>query len=264
MGHHVLSDLGLLGHFKEGIEAKAKEVDGISEAQAKRWRAWTEEIVADVVSVLLMGTWAVWAVAEVECSTTERMLRHKKDYPAPAVRLALLSHAALRQGFDENEGLRGISIAELAKQQPELAPWFAAVKPVVEFVLGELPDRLGTLASLCDTNRAELEKDVKWWSDQLTREELPNVPPELETARNVAAASLSAWSRAIDESMDATERQKKIKHLAKSTTEMLQKSGPPGTRGADQPSGVRKADGEALARELMASSRRRRESETPE
>lgn len=258
VGHHLLAELNLLQHFGEGIEHAVDGVDGMSASMIKRWRQWTEEIFADAVSVMLMGSWAIWSVVEVEWGSPQAMVRPTKSYPAPLVRIELMRHLAERLGFDTKDALRGIDLPQIAADHPALQPDLAAVKPVVELMLEALPHNLGTLATLCKVDPGRFEKSVRGWSKILLQAHIPASPPALETARYITAGALARWAKITGEAASAEDRAKRVKALASSTLEALQRSGPPGTRGEKLPSGKRPEIGIDLAQKLTQAIARRR------
>jgi hypothetical protein len=77
VGHHIQDKLNLIGYFREGIGKTA----AASGEKDTAWSAWSAEIFADVFSVLAVGRWAAWSVAEVERSTPDRMRVTRNRYP---------------------------------------------------------------------------------------------------------------------------------------------------------------------------------------
>ena len=57
----------------------------------QRWREWSPEIFADWYSVLTMGQWALWAMAQFELQAQTDMLKPRRSYPSALARLHLLA-----------------------------------------------------------------------------------------------------------------------------------------------------------------------------
>ncbi len=258
-GHHLLSDLHLVRHVGEGVEAAAKEAGGSSDSLPKRWRAWSEEVFADAVSIVLMGPWSLWSIVEVEWSTDELMQKPKRDYPPPIVRIALMARMLEQLGVEPRPALRGLELPDAATAPPLLAQHLAAVEPVVRFLLAPLPDGLGTLASLAGFNAASQRQAVDWWVAQLRAGDTRVVPPKLSTAREVTAATVARWADFGNEDQTPDDWAAAASGLAKSAMDLLSQSGPPGTRADVQPSGATAAEGKKLCQMMITKLRERRQ-----
>ncbi len=79
--------------FRLEIEAAVAAAGGKPE-DAARWGTWAPEIFADWYSVLTMGPWALWALAQVELMEKPKMTQMRFGYPPPLVRLALVARLA--------------------------------------------------------------------------------------------------------------------------------------------------------------------------
>ncbi|MFI9811393.1 hypothetical protein [Saccharothrix variisporea] len=111
-GHHVQHDLGLVRRTAEALEAV------MPDDTADHWHDWAREAFADAYSVLMVGTAAAWAVAELEFGPPAQLARVPRDgdrYPPPCVRLALLGEIA-----------RVLGLADPGPGATEVADWLAA------------------------------------------------------------------------------------------------------------------------------------------
>ena len=260
IGHEVYTALNLTSHVREGVKAAARTV--LNDAESDRWRNWSEEIFADVFSVLMMGTAAVRGVTEVERATTARMVRPTQKYPAPAVRLELIAETARRLGGVPDDWLAGIKPRAIASTDTAAERHMGAVSPVVTFLLDStLPGSLGTLRDLCDANPNRWPDhvgNVASWVPQVSVGVDSAFAGDITTARYVCAASVAAWHELTTKDNDET-RKKNLVQLASASSSILMKSGPPGTRAAAQPDADESPRGHDLCTALLKNARRTRE-----
>ena len=122
VGHHIQHDLleklRLVYRFEDQLAA-AVEKEGCEGANPAQWKAWGEEIFADAFSIYNMGTWAVWAMTELELGDDPSMLAEKDNYPPSAVRLKLMAKLASELELDGTDGLRGHDPDKLAADKDE-------------------------------------------------------------------------------------------------------------------------------------------------
>jgi hypothetical protein len=261
VGHHVQHELDLVPHFRLGMTASAVACGFTPDDAAACWGAWGEEIFADMFSIMLMGQWAVRAMAEAEVGTPARMIRRKTKYPAPVIRLALMERAAARLRLDVSEVLQGLDLKSLAEGDATTRADYGVVESAVEFALGPLPGDLGTLATLClfDKRTFGEEGAVEGWSLMLAQDAPLTLDERtmrrLETARHVACASFSAWvglSRVGD-----PRRRTHLRGLIKARTiDMLLQSGPREVRAGGAPAGAAPADSGRRLAGLLLKARR--------
>lgn len=248
VGHHVQGKLGLGGYFRDGI---ASAVATVLPDQSERWRAWGEEIFADVFSVLTLGRAAVWSIADVERTAASRMATPKAKYPAPAMRLQLLARTATRLGLAGDKELAGVDTSPALE-----AKLSQAADAVVAFSLAPLAAPLGkTLADFCglapEIDKAARAFDAKatFWAQRL-RDAAPQPPlRDLFAARHIAAGSIAAW-KTISAIEDEDARAKASDALSSATTQALQQCGPLGARGDKQPAPPEAGLSVELARRL--------------
>jgi hypothetical protein len=181
------------------------------------------------------------------------------------VRLALMAQAIEQLGTLPGEWLCGIDPAATAAGDPSAARHLTAVAPVVDFLLeGALPGTLGTMRELCDAKPdrwREREHQVGGWISQVSAD-APAVVGDITTARHACAASVAAWHQ-LAQKDDEAERRAQIARLASTSTEILLRSGPVGTRGDLQPDADETARGLELCSALLKNAKRVRE-EIPE
>lgn len=238
VGHHVLHDLKLTAHFRAGMEAAAAEKN-LSSGEVEAWGHWAEEIFADVFSVLVLGEWAIWSVAEAERGTAEEMVTRKDRYPSPVIRLALLAQVASAVGIDYSKALAGIDAKSLLDSDAAARRDAGVVSGAVRFALGPLRDGLErlTLPELCGLGKdAAAQRAVRLtaqgvgdWVSHLRGEKI--IPPQrkLETARQVLSASMRAWKELSGPATPAA-RDELRKTLAQKTTRTLRENAPAGVR----------------------------------
>jgi hypothetical protein len=227
VGHHVQDKLSLIAHFREGIAGAAK-ASGASDPGA--WSAWSAEIFADVFSVLAVGRWAAWSVAEVERSTPDKMRVTRNKYPSPALRLLLLQSTAKCVGIAVPE-----AVADLDFRAADVVQQSAVAKAVAEFAVGPAPDgrSLPHVLGLIGGQKPEkpsFEERVAYWRGALQATDPPTPTAILPTARTVIAGATAAWYD-VSQIADAQQRLKASEALRQATVAVLRASGPEGTRG---------------------------------
>jgi hypothetical protein len=261
IGHHVqyrlTDDLQTLQAIRERVEA-AVEADGANPADVAVWGRWSVEIFADIFSVLVMGHWAVRAMAELEFAPPETMLKRRPLYPAPLVRLRLLAETADRLGLHGTETLcqAGVSQVDAADANCDLA----RVRCVVDVFMKTLPGLPVTLEELCGFRADEFRRGgaVDRWRRALRGLEDRSVESTLRAARVVASASLAAWCE-VNRVDDARGRADDRAALASRTVDLIARSREEGTR-ADRTTDVDSSVfGYELAQVLLAADRRQLE-----
>jgi hypothetical protein len=268
VGHHVhydlLPDSGLVTLVETAIGAAA----GV------RWKSWQHEVFADLYSVLMIGPWASWALAELVWGTDIAMLDGSDPrYPAPLARLMLMAEVATQLKVDHLPALRGIEPDTLLEgPPPAIAGWpdqrgtvktdAAAIPKLVTALLERIKPGAKRLASLAEFKAAEFKgpkADVPLWADALRGRKDMRVSQKLRAVRVVLAGGVAAWSRIV-EIADDGERQTQQKRLKTELLATLVKSREEVTRAAEDeaeaPAAVaRDADGrtkdEAALRDLL-------------
>lgn len=238
VGHHVqhdlLENLGLVRLFRERIEDAVRREAG--SAVAATWGAWTEEIFADVFSVLMAGPAAVGAMAELEMRNAGDMVQRRPRYPAPVVRLALLADTvgrASRGSLDGRMALRDLQLDQLAAAHATTRDDLALVGLVVGAVLEPLPGLGTSLLNLCGFDAADFapEGAVEEWA--LTLQGQADRQPEatVRAPRLVASAAFLAWAEMVGRTTDRPWSERR-RELAAATLEQIERNRPEGTREA--------------------------------
>lgn len=133
MGHHAqhrLQDGALVAIARDSVRRTAARAEPRDASVAERWGRWSEELFADLVSLILMGWAAARALLELEYTRDQQMLVDRERYPSPCTRLGFLRAAARRlevaiptDDFDPSavvgdmpHGRRELEIADQAAQ----------------------------------------------------------------------------------------------------------------------------------------------------
>jgi hypothetical protein len=188
VGHHVQYDLlpnkQLVDAFGDALKDTVKKTSG-SDTLAAQWRRWSKEIFADIFSVICMGRWAVYAMAELEINSDDRMAAERDAYPSPQTRLSLLAEACDRltkskAGTDALSGLVKI-------------PNDPVRTAVLETALGSLPGLGMTLESFYPVDRAAVNKNIEIWKDRFVKEDNQQPAAGIDNATALTGGALAAW-----------------------------------------------------------------------
>jgi hypothetical protein len=247
----IKQDPSYLGTFSTSIEHAVAQAGGNNKEQ-QRWKNWAPEVFADWYSVVCMGQWALWVMAQFEIQDASTMLVERGAYPSPVARLALL--AEITDWYLPGEGSKmlarlGVKPKEIAANHPE-ARDLVFVEEVAKAVVQPLPDNLGKLDDLLTFRKEEFEGkgEVEVRSTRLLEGRPGDANKHLRKARLIAASSASAWSRIMQmENPDA--RQTGIEKLSRALKDIVA-CAPPGTRAAPARGATAQNPGDALARTL--------------
>jgi len=213
IGHHVQFDLNagaMLGAFADTLEA----------AGGARWRGWGKELFADCYSLLMIGPWALWALAELVWGEPADMLDDSNPrYPCALVRLVFMSEVANRLGFDGTSALRGLNVENLLaapamSKNRDLRVAATAdlgnVAHVAQAVTSARYTQSGTLQDMAQFEREDFLPggNVALWSKALRGEGAMVPNGYLKSARLVLGAGVGAWS-AIRNTADEAQRAKR-------------------------------------------------------
>lgn len=190
MGHHLQYDLlpqrKLVAGFRQVIESAVKE-ETKSDDEAQKWGGWSKEIFADLFSVVAMGRWAVWAMAELEFKSAKYLDEERDAYPSPAMRLALLADACDRV---TGTGSGTSALCNLLK--PEVN---STRRTVLNAIVGVLPGLGMTLADFCSADLPGFAREVAVWQSVFEVKDNREPPPQVENAPVLTGAALAAWEK---------------------------------------------------------------------
>ncbi|MHA7631166.1 hypothetical protein [Corallococcus sp. M7] len=242
VGHQLQFQLGLVAGFRALLEqavhaaSNAFTLEDASVA-AQRWGRWSEEVFADVYSVLSFGTAAVRAMAEFEQHSDARMRAERERYPPAAVRLHLLVRVAEALGLSgARAALDGWEPHRLVAEGAPSEEDYRLVDAVVEASLADLP---GHDVSLKDLLGFDVGTFALEW---------PTVPSpfDLTGPRRMISAALAAWDR-----VDAEEDAEALEALAVAVPQLLGEKRLPGRRSAPRISDSTRVDGDRLSELLL-------------
>jgi hypothetical protein len=275
VGHHiqfgVLPGMALTSQFREKVADAALEC-GTSDEEAAQWQRWSTEIFADIFAMLMLGSWFLWAMVELELQAGSTMFVSRSAYPSPVIRLRLLALAAKRLGLSSDAALRGL-VPE-APDDPGTRRNLSVAEQVVGAALGPLTGLPASLPALCAFRLEDHQAGgtVDNWRELLSGGGAPPAERKLRSSRLMASAAVAAWAdiigaddqpapaggQAQDEDGDrAYQRRSARRHaLAAATLDAIKKNAEPGTRAAAEAPGI---DGGGLADLLLRAGRRQLE-----
>jgi hypothetical protein len=271
VGHHiqfgVLPDMALTSQFREKV-ADAALACAASDQEAAQWQRWSTEIFADLFGLLMLGSWFLWAMVELELQAGSTMLVNRSAYPSPVIRLRLLALAAERLGLGSDAALRNLVPA--LPGDPGAQRSLMVAGRVVDLALGHLAGLPAPLAELCAFRLQDhlAGGTVDVWRELLSGGGAPPAERRLRSSRLTASAAVAAWADVIEADYRPTEadgraeegayerRTARRQTLATATIEAISKNAEPGTRAAAEAPGI---DGGDLADLLLGASRRQLE-----
>jgi len=192
VGHHVQYDLlpkkQLVDKFGDALEDTVRKASG-SDTLAAQWRRWSKEIFADIFSVVCMGRWAVYAMAELEINSDDKMNDPRDAYPSPLTRLSLLAEAcdrltASKAGTSALSGLVTISSDPVRTA-------------VLDTALGSLPGLGGTLESFCQVDHATFNKNIDVWRARFVKGDTQQPTAGIDNATALTGGALAAWEEIV-------------------------------------------------------------------
>ena len=264
-GHQVQYDLSptLVASFNRLVAAAAQTPELESDSQAqRRWSNWGQEIFADIFSVFCAGPAAVRAMVELELTEESAMIEHKFNYPAPLVRMALLTRVADELGIDGKAELGEIFRVQIDALSPDphavAARDLRAVPAIVRSLLGQSLDGLGEFREVCgwDPGHFGANGTVASWAESLADDKEFHPPQQISSARLLVSSATRAWSRIIEERDDA-KRDDQEEMLKEALLKKIKASREEGTRAGEAAQLKPAAElGVDFARRLMQASRR--------
>lgn len=276
VGHHVLydllPDLELQTLFEECLGETVLNASADDET-AERWKTWGREIFADLFSILCMGPWALWAMAELELADERTMFKSKTLYPSPVVRLALMAGISEGLKLKNTKVLKNFSLEQMASaaqvdesdEGQEAAADLQLVPGVADAVTKFAAGELGLIKELSGWDAGEFNDNGT--VDKLAGElrELKATPSlDLRGARLYTGGAVAAWVNVMSEWAetekadaqkvpDGAGRQEQRQALSRHILSVVGKSREPGTRSAEKvpPTAALKTLGAELGELLM-------------
>ncbi|HKI31052.1 MAG TPA: hypothetical protein VKA46_04245 [Gemmataceae bacterium] len=267
VGHHLQYDLcpaaGLVDAYKQLVKAA---VGGHADPKAAdEWAGWSRELFADVVSVLLMGSAAVWGMVELEWANPWLMLRRRNaataageanGYPPAVVRLAFLREVANQVGLDGTSALRGIQPKTLAAADDVALRDLTLAPHVARASLGSIPCLPAKLPELLAFSLQDHlpgpNSRVEHWKNAL-----PVGPPEptpeesLRAARQITSGALEAWAALTRNEASKADRDGRREKLVEQVPAVIRKSREPRSRASQRPPAPSEDLGKELADALL-------------
>lgn len=200
VGHHIQHELELVGTFAEGVSSAATAA-GVAESTTRYWSAWSEEIFADACFLVTIGPSAIRAITELEWTVPASLCRRKPNYPAPVIRIALLTRLAIRLGMDSSTALPLKELEDMALSTPATKEDWSVIEGVIDLIerpIGNLPKSLEALFGCARAEFAPRGR-VAVWAQGLCG--ISTVTPKKATidARHMASAAFYAWGQLLSE-----------------------------------------------------------------
>jgi len=234
VGHHWQHALGLVAEFRGQVKTEAIAA-GASESDVEEWGRWSEEVFADLVSVLLLGPWALWALVEVVRGPAAAMAKREATYPPSSARLTLMAGALEQLGLDPQPFLRGIDLTVPAGAPRSLARDLTVAQRVAALCQANLPEPLVQLDRLCGFDAAAFQKQgviEDWRHELLGRGEL--FPSRtIESGRRLVAGSLAAWATLAASGIEGDVLRLAAENLSSRTLAALAACAPEGDRAGE-------------------------------
>jgi hypothetical protein len=212
--------------FREVLAKAVKEAGG-DEVMQQRWREWSPEVFADWYSVLTMGQWALWTMAQFEFQAQAEMLERRRNYPSALARLYLL--AQLVDAYVPNEGTLILQQHGILLDEKDITDELKIIPAIAMAVCQSFPRELGEPQKILDfrTNEYEAEGKVEKYADKLLANKRPETDKRLNTARYIASGAAQAWSKAIN---DVNSDMETVSENVKACLTDIVNSAPDGTR----------------------------------
>jgi len=248
VGHHLQYDLASNRQLIATVGVAVQDAAGGGEA-GRRFRAWSQELFADLVGLAATGPGLITGLLTYELGADAHVLdRGRGRYPAPAVRFALLAEMCQMLHLRPEVDLAGVDVAGWTAERDDdpLATQRTAARGDIDLVakvakaLVELDlDGRGTLSELLELDPAAFgpQGTVAHMAESLREGNGPD-QAGLDVVRQLTAASITAW-RKVQSVTDDDQREKHEKQLATRIVERLVASREPGTRAAETVSAAR-------------------------
>jgi hypothetical protein len=252
VGHHIaFKQFGgkqLGAAFQEAVKGAVK---GEAENVVTAWQSWSDELIADVLSIFLVGPSAIKAMSALEFAGPRQMRETRDKYPPAVVRLAFLTKIADISKLGGKSALGGIDLDKIAANDSQIAhDWGLADKVAEAATRSPFGALSRSLADLCGFNKESFGPygSVVRWKGELDGHK-PVPDQNLPSARWAASAAWEAWEAEVTrtpeppaESKDrkkwATELSGRLTSLATAATQLMIDCGATGERAAGDPDSV--------------------------
>jgi hypothetical protein len=254
VGHHAQFDLlpgqKLVDDFRDLVASVIPDSE-----TAERWRFRGEEIFADSFSLYMTGSWALWALTELEWTNETGMFNDGNPrYPSPGARLWLMAKVLNLLQLDGSAALRGFpegSVFAAEGDQPRIVGDLAKAIHGSPIIGGK------TFAQICDWRLEDhlgADAPVREWKQTFLKEEGGGMTPEqtLRAARIALSGGVAAWA-AISADSDVQRRSDRKEQLAKDLLSALRDSHEPVERGAEDEPALTNIKSQALISTLFHS-----------
>ncbi len=193
-GHQIMFALDAQGRLQQHVAAAFGD-DG----RAALWKPWVKECFADAVSVLAVGPSTTWSVAELEERPATGDLDHRRDYPPPIVRLALIDEVSRLVGTGRPKWLTDNASGLLARAFGGETPdeWMADVERVADALLSCDLGAGVTLRTIATSSTPGLVSGgtADGWSLDLLGAQPPSPDTRSDAARLCVAGAATAAAR---------------------------------------------------------------------
>jgi hypothetical protein len=227
------TDPPLVTHYRELVFHTVEKASS-EEKLATEWAGWSEELFADVVSVITMGPGALWALAGLEWAGKAKMVQRRDSYPPAVVRLRFLQEVADQLGLNSTGAIRSIDLEKLAAEDPSANRDLKLVPRVVEVSLDKLQCLPAALPELFAFDAADYGRDgqIDYWKNQLLQVKLAPAEESLRAARQIVSGALEAWREIASKTDDPAARAERGQKLSGKLLDLLVRSREVGQREA--------------------------------
>jgi hypothetical protein len=216
VGHHVQFD------FQKGalINSFGKT---LLDAGGQRWLDWNKELFADIFSLMMIGPWALWALAELIWTDNASMLDDSNPrYPCALVRLMFMATVADKLDLQGSAALRGLQSADLLDHGPVLIKKRDVRDSVREDL--DLLDQVATaaadvevapslkLSDLCEFVAADFQMPdgtAHLWGEVLAGRKAMVPEESLRSSRLVLSGGVEAWAEICQVSDSETRKKRR-------------------------------------------------------
>ena len=181
--------LEFVGGFRRAIEDAAGD---------EEWGSWAVEIFADWYSVLTMGQWSLYPIAQFGSGDAAANAERGDVYPSQLARLDLMAALADLYGFEGSSALKLLGLDEPAEGEfPQYDGDRNAVSAVAKAIF-ELPE-CRQVAEQIDVRTENFLPGglASQWADHIRNSSARPETSKPDSARLVAAGAVAAWDEGV-------------------------------------------------------------------